>query len=331
MASDHERELRQSCLAALEVMNKACESRDGSPVRIATIADVDYRVVFLALLKGAANGDPLAGSEQRGAAANGSTSVYVGESTGCATVTPEQSAPHPQRGAASSTPHPSAAPQVPTAPHGDSGLTGSGPAVAAPSAVEELDRSWLTIRAGQEMRVASHVVALRHARELDELRTENKFLNDENLALEACQQERDELRKRVAEGQREVALRCAEIAWRSTSRVGADEAIRAYAATLPADEDASRLVSISDGSGSTHTRTAAEWLALARTDLQRNRSPADEGSVRVPVEPTEAMYRATDGRSDAYGYNHKTKHACLTYESVQSLWSAMLAAAKGRT
>ena len=140
--------------------------------------------------------------------------------------------------------------------------------------------------------------------------------------------------------EREVALRCAEIASQMLRPVRDDVVqqvescaaqIRAYAATLPADEDASRLVSISDGSGSTHTRTAAEWLALARTDLQRNRSPADEGSVRVPVEPTEAMYRATDGRSDAYGYNHKTKHACLTYESVQSLWSAMLAAAKGRT
>ena len=41
-------------------------------------------------------------------------------------------------------------------------------------------------------------------------------------------------------------------------------------------------------------------------------------------QPSEAMYRATDGLGDAYGYNHKTKRAEVTYETIQSLWKAML-------
>ena len=166
MASDHERELRQSCLAALEVMNKACESRDGSPVRIATIADVDYRVVFLALLKGAANGDPLAGSEQRGAAAK----YAVGNANAVQRQAESQPSPPPQRGAASSTPH----------HHYEVDRSGplpkevivSGPAVAAPSAVEEVQAQ----ATGYWRNVISVELAIRHARELDALRPAKRRL-----------------------------------------------------------------------------------------------------------------------------------------------------------
>jgi len=49
--------------------------------------------------------------------------------------------------------------------------------------------------------------------------------------------------------------------------------------------------------------------------------------IVVPTEPTAEMYRASDGNCDAYGHNHKTKKAALTYESVKHLWKVMLAAA----
>ena len=107
------------------------------------------------------------------------------------------------------------------------------PAVAAPSAMEEFRRTWNLVP-GHFMQYQCHE---RHARELDELR------------------------KRVAEGQGEVALRCAEIARTACAMLRSDysayrqplearilhvihetagmraaEAIRAYATTLPADE-----------------------------------------------------------------------------------------------
>lgn len=52
-----------------------------------------------------------------------------------------------------------------------------------------------------------------------------------------------------------------------------------------------------------------------------------EGYKLAPAEPTEEMYRATDGLVDAYGFNHKTKKPCLTYETLQGVYKAMLAAA----
>ena len=166
MASDHER-------AAVVPNEELCANALAHYERVSSAAHEWYSSIPHAIRAWYANpGDPLAGSEQRGAAAK----YAVGNANAVQRQAESQPSPPPQRGAASSTPHPSAAPQVPTAPHGDSGLTGSGPAVAAPSAVEELDRSWLTIRAGQEMRVASHVVALRHARELDALRPAKRRL-----------------------------------------------------------------------------------------------------------------------------------------------------------
>lgn len=68
----------------------------------------------------------------------------------------------------------------------------------------------------------------------------------------------------------------------------------------------------------------------SNSDNQSAVAPADErsaGYVVVPREPTEDMYRATSGLCDAYGFNHATQRACLTYETIQGLWKALLSAA----
>ena len=44
-------------------------------------------------------------------------------------------------------------------------------------------------------------------------------------------------------------------------------------------------------------------------------------------EPTEKMYRAVDGKCDAYGFNHKSGKPEVTYETVQSIYKAMMQAA----
>lgn len=43
-------------------------------------------------------------------------------------------------------------------------------------------------------------------------------------------------------------------------------------------------------------------------------------------DPSVEMYYATDDKTDAYGYNHKTKMPCSTYETTQSVYRAMIAA-----
>jgi hypothetical protein len=66
-----------------------------------------------------------------------------------------------------------------------------------------------------------------------------------------------------------------------------------------------------------------EQTALNRTLMQ---------SVKIvqplswPEEPSEAMYRATDGRRDAYGFNHATQKPEVTYETVEGIYRAMRAA-----
>ena len=44
-------------------------------------------------------------------------------------------------------------------------------------------------------------------------------------------------------------------------------------------------------------------------------------------EPTVEMYRAVDGKCDAYGFNHKSGKPEVTYETVQSIYKAMMQAA----
>mgnify|MGYP001573022527 CR=1 FL=1 len=243
-----------------------------------------------------------------------------------------------QRGAASSTPHPSAAPQVPEAARlGTTEIPEthiSSPAVAAPSAVEEVQYRPATSAECLRILLARHVENFSPAekreveiaaRELDELRQRGAsgrevcpdcyrfkarsaddcadgacskwYAVRDNEAKQDCEQFHNKTGYYSTAGQREVALWCAEIAGKKRIL----DAMKGYAGVTA---EAAEIES--------------EIRSLATT------LPADEGGVRVPVEPTEEMC------NEGSQYLGVTPSGA-TPKTAASVYRAMLAAAKGRT
>ena len=162
MASDHER-------AAVVPNEELCANALAHYERVSSAAHEWYSSIPHAIRAWYANpGDPLAGSEQRGAAAK----YAVGNANAVQRQAESQPSPPPQRGAASSTPHQKAAGQEKIRGNASDGATPLPAPAAAPSAVEEVQAQ----ATGYWRNVISVELAIRHARELDALRPAKRRL-----------------------------------------------------------------------------------------------------------------------------------------------------------
>jgi hypothetical protein len=79
-----------------------------------------------------------------------------------------------------------------------------------------------------------------------------------------------------------------------------------------AESSSIRLVSIFDDSGITHTRTADEWLMLARNDLKRAAPPSGVREGMLRLNPN---CRATFDTDKAWSCNCPHKHPILCAEA----------------